>query len=722
MNDRHSEGFFKDYLRKNRKRKPWSIPNIEGIDGETQNGRYVLLASSNRPPLYKSEGITANEFLDYLLEAPQGTIQVGYVTSYDITKGLLSGFNDTQRRILLDTEWLAYNRFDKPVTIRIHYVYHRTLEVWEYEQMDLKSFWEKRSERKLLRKARLYSIERFSGAGPFLECMEGCGLLFEKQFMESMKNLRGWSLWDETPKEVLIDYNRNECELTKYWAISIIFFYHALGINLTSYNGYGSAASKMLQKLHARDHFQQSGVFSIAELSTLYIAGRSELFRNGEIKDVYYFDLKNAYITAFSLIPSLAPSKVQWLEVKNPSLEYLQWFGVSRISWKPKKDGITNPIWGCLPLRDTNGAIYFPLEGSGLYHNLEVREAIARDNWDISIEWTKIAVPFDENENLTPYEYPFANIREILENRADVKTLIKGKIPSEFNKGMEILKAQNPELFDYFSLVLESLLPQLRIQGGERAIGETILDLYKGMGNSCYGKFAEKPHGRKGKEKLSRMNNLLFASFITSWCRSQILRHLDPDSIIMTATDSLVATKDIFGKNLNDGPAEWDLKEHYPYGFFLIAGVYSLGDSLDKEHFKTRGVPAEDLRKVWDQFKRGEMKKISVDVPSFLGWKVYNRTSEKWRRAYKEKFGQSFKADEFVPWTKTLSADSNKKRSFDALSKNACKAMYRLSFDFSKVPSVPTFIDCFESQPERKYRMIDENLRISEASMGAQVA
>src|SRR5437870_2019966 len=89
MNDRHSEGFFKDYLRKNRKRKPWSIPNIEGIDGETQNGRYVLLASSNRPPLYKSEGITANEFLDYLLEAPQGTIQVGYVTSYDITKGLL---------------------------------------------------------------------------------------------------------------------------------------------------------------------------------------------------------------------------------------------------------------------------------------------------------------------------------------------------------------------------------------------------------------------------------------------------------------------------------------------------------------------------------------------------------------------------------------------------------------------------------------------------------
>src|SRR5207249_1200728 len=130
----------------------------------------------------------------------------------------------------------------------------------------------------------------------------------------------------------------------------IILFYHMLGINLTSYNGYGSAASKMLQKLHARDHFQQSGVFSIAELSALYIAGRSELFRNGKIKDVYYFDLRNAYITAFSLIPSLAPSKVQWLEISKPLLQDLFWFGVSRVSWKPRKDGTTNPIWGCLPL------------------------------------------------------------------------------------------------------------------------------------------------------------------------------------------------------------------------------------------------------------------------------------------------------------------------------------------------------------------------------------
>jgi hypothetical protein len=705
-------------MREVRKSKPWSKPNVEGIDGETQNGRYVLLASSDRAPLYEPNGITANQFIDYLLEAPKGTIQVGYVTHYDVTKGLLSELNDTQRRILLDTEWLAYNRFDKDVTIRIHYIPHRTLEIWEYEQMDLEDFWAKKDERKLLRKARLYSIERFSGAGPFLETMSSFGYDFDAQFMESMKNLRGWSLWDEAPKEVLIDYNFTECSLIKQWANDILDFYSILGIKLTSYNGYGSAASKMLQRLHVRDHFQQEGIFSIADLSKLYIAGRSELFRNGDIKDVYYFDLKNAYVTAFSLIPSLAPSKVRWETVRYPSLEDLEYFGVSKVSWKPKET--TNPIWGPLPLRDTNGAIYFPLEGSGLYHNLEVLEAIRRDNWEISVEWTKIAVPLAENDNRLWYDYPFASVRNMLDLRAEAKNLLKGKMSDEVKKGFEILSKQFPE-YD-FDLIIRSILskPKQKING--RFIGETILDLYKGMGNSAYGKFAEKPHGRKGKEQLSKMNNLVFASFITSWCRSQILRHLDPDSIIMTATDSLISTKNIFeGKSFRDNDAEWDLKDYYPHGFFLVAGVYQLGDSLDKEHFKTRGVPAEDLKRVWDQFKAGTMNKISVDVPMLLGWKIFYRTSATWRKSYRQKFGQEFKADEWVPWTKTLSADANKKRSFDALNKAACKVMYGLSFDLSNVPSIPTFIDCLESQPERKYRLIDETLRVTKAQLEAIV-
>ena len=137
---------------------------------------------------------------------------------------------------------------------------------------------------------------------------------------------------------------------------------------------------------------------------------------------------------------------------------------------------------------------------------------------------------------------------------------------------------------------------------------------------------------------LPGYNNLLFASFITSWCRSQLLRHLDPDSIIMTATDSLISTKPIFGKNLMDGSAEWDLKDYYSHGFFLVAGVYSLGDSLDKDHFKTRGVPAEDLRRVWDQFKDGTMRKISVDVPMLNGWKVFYTRSKEWLEANKARF------------------------------------------------------------------------------------
>jgi hypothetical protein len=685
----------------------WKMPKIEGIDGETQNGRYVLLASSDRAPLYNLNGITANDFLDYLLEAPKGTILVGYVTHYDITKGLLSGLTDKQRQILFkknNPNWLVYNRFDKPVTIRIHCVPHHVLEVWEYEQMDLRDFWENKKSRKLLRKAVLYSIERFSSSGPFLETMENFGLDFDKLFMNSMKNLRGWSLWEEVPQDVLIEYNFYECCMTKAWIIEVILFYHFIGIDLTRYNGYGSSAAKMLRKLKAKEHFQQSDIFSITELSKLFIAGRSELFRNGEIKDVFYYDLKNAYVTAFSLIPSLSPSKVSWKEIKYPSLEDLEYFGVSRVSWKEKPNYKTNPIWGPLPLRDTNGAIFFPLEGSGLYHNIEVLEAITRDNWEISVEWTRIAIPnFPENfyimtleelRQLKPmlYEYPFEEVRSMVSVRSIMKNAIKsGKFELE---GIQV-----DEFTEEFLGILEPFLSQ---------VPSAILDLYKGMGNSCYGKLCEKPHDKK----LPAYNNLLFASFITSWCRSQLLRHLDPDSIIMTSTDSLVCTKPIFGNNLKDRVAEWDLKEHYSHAFFLIAGVYQLGDLPSKPYsewtrkerdcFKTRGIPAEELLKVWDQFKSGEMRKISIDVPTLLGWKVYYTRSKEWLSAYKAKYGFDFKADDWVPVTKSLSADSNKKRDFRGGNKY--------------IPSQPAIPNTTESQPERRYRQFVE-LGISESQL-----
>ena len=697
-------------MRKRRKAlATWNIPHIEGIDGETQNGRYVLLASSDRPPLYNPKGITALQFIDYLLEAPKGTIQVGYVTHYDITKGLLSGLNDTQRHILLDTEWLAFNRFDKPVTIRIHYIYHRTLEIWEYEQMDLKDFWDKNKKwnRKFLRKAMLYSVERFSSSGPFLETMENFNMLLDKPFMESMKKLRGWSLWDEVPRDLLIEYNRNECVMTKIWTYGVIFFYHGIGIDLRRYNGYGSAASLMLRKLNVKEYFQESGIFTIDELSRLYIAGRSELFRNGEISDVYYYDLKNAYVTALSLIPSLSPKKVRWQEIRYPSMEDLEYFGVSRVSWKSTDK--TDIIWGPLPVRDMNGAIYFPLEGSGLYHNLEVLEAIKRDNWEISVEWTRIAIPnIPENfENMTLeeaqklrkglYEYPLEKVRSMVDARAKMKKAIEKGSMSFENFGLDELN----QLF--MEQLMKELLPRTPL---------AVLDLYKGMGNSCYGKLAEKPHGKK----LPSYNNLLFASFITSWCRAQLLRHLQTDSIIMTATDSLICTKPIFGENLIDGFAKWDLKKHYSHGFFLVAGVYSLGDlpskpydewtREDRDLFKTRGVPAEELLKVWEQFKAGTMREISVDVPMLNGWKVYYTRSKEWLQAYKAKYGQDFKADEWCPVTKSLSADSNKKRDFRGGNKY--------------IPSIPAVPNTTESQAERRYRMF-EGLGVSEAQFDNMV-
>src|SRR5919109_2742538 len=327
------------------------LPRIEGIDGETQNGKYVLLASSKRPPLYKKEGIYATDFLEYLLEAPPGTIQVGYVFRYDIIK-LMSGMTDKQRRILIKKKWLTYKRFDKPnILIQVEHSSPRRLRVWEFEWPGtIREFWDdkklgKHRTAKVLRKAVLYSIEHFSSTGAFLDTMKGWGLLERgsdaEKFMIAMKNLRGWSLWDDAPRDILEEYNAMECYMIEQWCEQIITFYSFLGIRLdgsrySPLNGYGSAAKKLLKKYNAKIHFQENGIFTVDQLSRLYIAGRSELFRRGEFKNVYYYDLKNAYVTAISQIPSLSPQEVRWETMTYPSPGNLEYFGVSKVSWKPR--------------------------------------------------------------------------------------------------------------------------------------------------------------------------------------------------------------------------------------------------------------------------------------------------------------------------------------------------------------------------------------------------
>jgi hypothetical protein len=348
-----------------------------------------------------------------------------------------------------------------------------------------------------------------------------------------------------------------------------------------------------------------------------------------------------------------------------------------------------------------------------------MKDAVVEDEPDDGYQVVKVGSP-------TYYAYPFAEIFKMVDARSIMKKAMKTGAFGDLNFGNgsasfleKIMRSIGIQLEgldlddDFAKGFLRTMEPILK------EIPEMFLDAYKGMGNATYGCFAEKPHGKE----LPAYNNLLFASFITAWCRAQLLRHLDPASIIMCATDSLITTEPILGENpkkgdaFKDGNASWELKDHYDYGFFLLAGVYQLGDlplekplddwtNEEKERFKTRGVPPEDLRKAWPKFKTGETTKITVYPPELFGWKVFYKRSQKWLSDYKAKYGQDFKADEWVPGKKTLSVGSNAKRNFRISTRD--------------VPSIPSAPRALESQPDRKYRMIEE-LGMSESQLDAMV-
>jgi hypothetical protein len=113
-----------------------------------------------------------------------------------------------------------------------------------------------------------------------------------------------------------------------------------------------------------------------------------------------------------------------------------------------------------------------------------------------------------------------------------------------------------------------------------------------------------------------------YAAAITAWTRAQLLKAAlhDPHSIVMFATDGIIATAPLHGDGRLPVVSEkvlgqWEFKpgaDVSEAGIFVMAGIYSFMEFKDgktKENTKTRGFKIatpreyllEDVRKAWRQ-------------------------------------------------------------------------------------------------------------------------
>lgn len=152
--------------------------------------------------------------------------------------------------------------------------------------------------------------------------------------------------------------------------------------------------------------------------------------------------------------------------------------------------------------------------------------------------------------------------------------------------------------------------------------------------NSIYGKFAQSVGAKP-------YNNWFYASYITSHCRTQILRAIGthkggPDSVLMVATDGIC-----FDSPHTTLPMERDEKGNKQLGYWdestyddlclFKPGVY--WDSKGKEELKlkSRGVPAKEFAKGIDQievmFRQIQAKKWWPSSALMYSWVSENLTT-----------------------------------------------------------------------------------------------
>jgi hypothetical protein len=356
--------------------------------------------------------------------------------------------------------------------------------------------------------------------------------------MEEMKRAR--SEFDSAMKRLIIDYCLDECHLLAALMHDLEDALIGVDLKVRNWIGAGAIASSLMQrhKVQAHHSYDDGWPDQKEAILTAYYGGRVELFRSGVFPRVWDYDVSSAYPSVAIGLPSLKDGHWLWHDSYNPQLEYSIW----NCSWD-LPDSFLCPF----PVR-IKGQIYYPRNGRGWYHAVEINAA----------------------QKLTQSRIKIIGGWQFL--------------PSNYGKPFAFI----PDTYAYRR--------QLKDEGHA---GEKVLKL--GL-NSIYGKLAQGA-GYQGKPPL--FQSFFWAGMITAGTRARVLDIASnaEDDLIMIATDGVFFKSD---PHIPETPGLGGLELKTMEDMFVAqAGVYQAtveGDDGKEtmgrsRGFFTREIDFDDLRK-----------------------------------------------------------------------------------------------------------------------------
>lgn len=557
--------------------KPYVIAPIDGEGFEWPEGqRYGLLHILGRPPLVNPEGITTQQALDYILDAPATWALVGFGLTYDAEHWLRDLPDDAYLALTNGGATVTWRGYElrwipgKMLSVKRGRAYRLVQDSWGYYQCSLL----RALERAKLSPPAEVTAGKAERGGFLWEGLAGVqkyareeGIVFRHLTQHLRANLDGGLTAAGMPSSTRGDLYGPGSLARKFLRLSAWREEHPLAPP-----GIMPEAHHYLRP-ECREWAKLGDQLERFPFSAAYAAGRIECAAIGRWERVTDWDLHSAYPAALARLPAWRASDYQWQE--GPEAERaanLRRVGMYLVAWDlpPEWD------WYPFPYRDRTGNLTWPQWGTGWVMSPEVfaaEDTLPERGWRVLA-----ALTLRGTEGLGAGDAP----------------LPKGA-GGRFAPAVEAMYSARQRL--------------IREGNGGHVGLKLVLNSLSGQLQRQVGRSPEEPGDYSD----------LGAAWYTSWTRAQVWRTIAPwragQRVIAVQTDGVVTLPGLTpAGRTGDGLGEWegeDLEGYRQFG----AGLY---DAAGLPAPKKRGFPSFDPDQAY-RVLTGELDRLPLRYRFFVG-------------------------------------------------------------------------------------------------------
>jgi hypothetical protein len=485
----------------------------EGVDTgrlieDAREHAFTLLANSEGDELYREKGISTSDALKFLTDVGQAhkkAIHVVFGGNYDCNC-ILRDLTREQLIMALPEK----NGSRSVITLkcksgiyRVQWIPRKQLQISRIalDEHGRRVTQMRAGYRQPVIEARITLWDVFGFfQGSFVSALEKWApKLTELAIIKRGKAAR--SQFDQWAREDLTEYNAAELRALVILVDKVRDAIRDLGLTITRWDGAGSIAAAMLKHQGVKAAICDPPNDVQRAAAHAYFGGRIERGQFGVASQVHAYDINSAYPATIATLPDLTHG--HWRRIEFPYgapagalLAALPRFTVARVKWSYAPRFKYYPF----PFRIPDGRVYFPNSGHGWYWAPEVLAACAFEDANGIPPTTRAHVyeAWSFHEEAAPA--PWAWVRDYYEQR------------------------------------------RAMVMAGQVGGAEIMLKL--GI-NSLYGKTVQTAGYNPDDGRRPPYHNLCLGGYITSDTRAKLFQAvtLDPDAVIMLATDGVFASR-----------------------------------------------------------------------------------------------------------------------------------------------------------------------------------